>query len=72
VLRDESIDETGRVMSPEASRRLERGESAGRAQVVPVPQYQHFGVFFADVVESGGTPMHDLIYQGRDVGRAGY
>jgi colicin import membrane protein len=72
VLRDERIDETGRVMSPEASRRLERGESAGRAQVVPVPQYQHFGVFFADVVESGGTPMHDLIYQGRDVGRAGY
>jgi len=40
--------------------------------VVPVPQFQHFGVFFADMVESGGTPMHDLINQGRDVGRAGY
>lgn len=71
VLRDEAINESGRVMSPEATRRMERGDS-GRAQVVPIPQYQHFGVFFADVVESGGTPLHDLIYQGRDVGRAGY
>jgi hypothetical protein len=71
VLRDEAIDESGRVMSPEATRRMERGDT-GRAQVVPIPQYQHFGVFFADVVESGGTPLHDLIYQGRDVGRAGY
>jgi hypothetical protein len=71
VLRDEAIDESGRVMSPEATRRMERGDT-GRAQVVPIPQYQHFGVFFADVVESGGTPLHDLLYQGRDVGRAGY
>ena len=71
VLRDEAIDESGRVMSPEASRQMERGQSA-RPAVVPVPQFQHFGVFFADVVESGGTPLHDLIYQGRDVGRAGY
>jgi hypothetical protein len=71
VLRDEAIDESGRVMSPEATRQMERGHSAG-ARVVPVPQFQHFGVFFADMVESGGTPMHDLINQGRDVGRAGY
>ena len=71
VLRDEAIDDGGRVMSPEATRQMERGHS-GAARVVPVPQFQHFGVFFADMVESGGTPMHDLINQGRDVGRAGY
>ena len=72
VLRDERITPDGRVMSPEATRRMERGEAGGAARVVPVPQFQHFGVFFADMVESGGTPLHDLINRGRDVGRAGY
>jgi hypothetical protein len=72
VLRDERITPDGRVMSPEATRRMERGEAGGGARVVPVPQFQHFGVFFADMVESGGTPLHDLINRGRDVGRAGY
>ena len=72
VLRDERISPDGRVMSPEATRRMERGEAGQGARVVPVPQFQHFGVFFADMVESGGTPLHDLINQGRDVGRAGY
>ena len=72
VLRDERITPDGRVMSPEATRRMERGEAGGSARVVPVPQFQHFGVFFADMVESGGTPLHDLINRGRDVGRAGY
>jgi hypothetical protein len=72
VLRDERISSDGRVMSPEATRRMERGEAGQGARVVPVPQFQHFGVFFADMVESGGTPLHDLINQGRDVGRAGY
>ena len=72
VLRDERITPDGRVMSPEATRRMERGEAGGAARVVPVPQFQHFGVFFADMVESGGTPLHDLINRGRDIGRAGY
>ena len=72
VLRDERITPDGRVMSPEATRRMERGEAGGGARVVPVPQFQHFGVFFADMVESGGTPLHDLINRGRDIGRAGY
>lgn len=72
VLRDERITPDGRVMSPEATRRMERGEAGGAARVVPVPQFQHFGVFFADMVESGGTPLHDLINKGRDIGRAGY
>ncbi len=72
VLRDERISPDGRVMSPEATRRMERGEAGQGARVVPVPQFQHFGVFFADMVESGGTPLHDLINLGRDVGRAGY
>ena len=72
VLRDERITPDGRVMSPEATRRMERGEAGPGARVVPVPQFQHFGVFFADMVESGGTPLHDLINKGRDIGRAGY
>ena len=72
VLRDERITPDGRVMSPEATRRMERGEAGGGARVVPVPQFQHFGGFFAYMVESGGTPLHDLINRGRDIGRAGY
>jgi hypothetical protein len=47
---------------------MERGEDRG-ARTVAIPIYQHFGEFFADVVEGGGTPLHDLINQGRDVGR---
>ncbi len=68
ILRDEKITPDARVISPEGSRRMERGEDGG-AHVVTVPIYQHFGEFFADVVEGGGTPLHDLINQGRDVGR---
>lgn len=70
ILRDETVTEGGRVLSPEASRRMERGE--GGAQTVIIPAFQHFGEFFADVVESGGTPLHDLIYEGRTLGRVGY
>ena len=70
ILRDETVTEGGRVLSPEASRRMERGE--GGAQTVVIPAFQHFGEFFADVVESGGTPLHDLIYEGRTLGRVGY
>jgi len=70
ILRDETVTEGGRVLSPEASRRMERGE--GKAQTVVIPAFQHFGEFFADVVESGGTPLHDLIYEGRTLGRVGY
>jgi len=67
VLRDEARVGS-RVLSPEASRRLERGEATG-AQVVPVPVYQHFGQFFADAVEGGISPLTDMINAGRDVGR---
>ena len=70
ILRDEAVTQGGRVLSPEASRRMERGE--GGAQTVVIPAFQHFGEFFADVVESGGTPLHDLIYEGRTLGRVGY
>jgi hypothetical protein len=68
ILRDEKITPDARVISPEGSRRMERGEDGG-ARTVAIPIYQHFGEFFADVVEGGGTPLHDLINQGRDVGR---
>ena len=68
ILRDEKITPDARVISPEGSRRMERGEDGG-AHTVAIPIYQHFGEFFADVVEGGGTPLHDLINQGRDVGR---
>lgn len=71
ILRDEAVTQGGRVLSPEASRRMERGEGGG-SQPVVIPAFQHFGEFFADVVESGGTPLHDLIYEGRTLGRVGY
>lgn len=67
VLTDE-VDDNGRIMSPEASRRLERGEHAA-VQVVPVPVYQHLGAWFADAVQGGTTPLTDAINAGRDIGR---
>ena len=68
ILRDEKITGDAQVISPEGSRRMERGEDGG-AHTVAIPIYQHFGEFFADVVEGGGTPLHDMINQGRTVGR---
>ena len=68
ILSDEKITGDAQVISPEGSRRMERGESGG-ANTVAIPIYQHFGEFFADVVEGGGTPLHDMINKGRTVGR---
>lgn len=61
----------GQVLSPEASRRMERGEAMG-ARVVPVPVYQHFGVFFPDYIQGVGTPLQNEINRTRDTGRSGY
>jgi hypothetical protein len=68
ILRDEAVTSRGQVLSPEET----RSQSRGRAETVVIPAFQHFGQFFADVVEGGGTPLHDLIYEGRTLGRAGY
>ena len=68
ILRDEVVTSRGQALSPEET----RSQSRGRAETVVIPAFQHFGQFFADVVEGGGTPLHDLIYEGRTLGRAGY
>jgi hypothetical protein len=70
-LRGERDNGAGQVLSPEASRRMERGEGSGAA-TIPIPVYQHFGAFFADVVQGGQSPLTDAINAGRTVGRRGY
>lgn len=67
ILRDEAVTSRGEVLSPEETRQRDTGGST-----VIIPAYQHFGQFFADVVESGGTPLHHLINEGRTLGRVGY
>jgi hypothetical protein len=67
ILRDEAVTSRGEVLSPEESRQRDTGGST-----IIIPAYQHFGQFFADVVESGGTPLHHLINEGRTLGRVGY
>lgn len=62
---------SGQILSPEASRRLERGE-ASAARAVAVPVYQHFGYFYADYVQGAGTPLTNEINRTRDTGRGGY
>ncbi len=61
----------GQVLSPEASRRLERGESAA-SPMVAVPVFQHFGLFFPDYIQGPGTPLNDELNSSRDTGRSVY
>jgi uncharacterized phage infection (PIP) family protein YhgE len=69
VLRDEARTADGRVISPEGTRRMERGEDAVR--VVTFEAYQTFGRFFPGYILGNSTPLTASIKGSKTTGHTG-